>query len=66
MSKRHCLVRLAPDGRHFLLEDCWSTNGTFLASGERLAPGSTREVPPGTRFYLSDASQMFELRGGGT
>ncbi|GAP36693.1 trypsin-like serine protease [Piscinibacter sakaiensis] len=66
VSKRHCLVRLAPDGRHFLLEDCWSTNGTFLASGERLAPGSTREVPPGTRFYLSDASQMFELRGGGT
>lgn len=64
VSKRHCLVRADPAGTGFLLEDCWSTNGTFLASGERLAPGSTRRLPAGARFYPADASQMFELRSG--
>ncbi|MEO8280728.1 MAG: trypsin-like peptidase domain-containing protein [Ideonella sp.] len=64
VSKRHCLVRVDPQGQGFVLEDCWSTNGCFLASGERLAPGSSRHVPAGTRFYLADASQMFELRPG--
>jgi S1-C subfamily serine protease len=64
VSKRHCRVQLEPDGG-FLLEDCWSTNGTFLASGERLAPGSSRRLAAGARFYLADASQMFELRAGG-
>lgn len=65
VSKRHCRVQLDPAGADaFLIEDCWSTNGCFLASGERLPAGSTRRVPPGTRFYLADASQMFELRAG--
>lgn len=64
VSKRHCLVRTDPDGPGFLLQDCWSTNGTFLASGERLAPGSTRRLPAGARFYLADVNQMFELRAG--
>lgn len=66
VSKRHCRVRADPAGTGFLLEDCWSTNGTFLASGERLAPGSTRRLVAGTRFYLADAGQMFELRQGGS
>lgn len=65
VSKRHCLVRTDPAGSGFVLEDCWSTNGTFLASGERLVAGGTRRLAAGARFYLADASQMFELRAGG-
>lgn len=62
ISKRHCIVRFDAATRGFSIEDCWSTNGTFLASGERLVPGSARSVPAGTRFYLSSVDHMFELR----
>lgn len=61
VSKRHCTVRWDAGRGLFLLEDHGSTNGTFLASGERLAPNQPRELRPGDRFYIGDLRNQFEV-----
>ena len=59
VSQRHCTVSW--DGNRFLIEDCWSTNGTFLLSGEKLDPGGQRPLAAGERFYLGDQENVFEV-----
>jgi hypothetical protein len=59
ISGRHCVIRR--DGARFFLEDCGSTNGTFVASGKAIRPGEPKEVTPGERFFLGDKSTMFEI-----
>jgi len=61
VSKRHCTVRWEPHRGVFVLEDHGSTNGTFLASGERLAPNQPRDLRPGERFYIGDLRNQFEV-----
>ena len=61
VSKRHCTVRLDGQGSGLIVEDCGSTNGTFLDSGERLRSGEPRRVPPGACFYLGDRSHLFQV-----
>jgi hypothetical protein len=61
VSKRHCSVRWDSGRGLFLLEDHGSTNGTFLASGERLLPNQPRELRPGERFYIGDLRNQFEV-----
>jgi hypothetical protein len=61
VSKRHCSVRWDAGRGLFLLEDHGSTNGTFLASGERLTPHQPRELRPGERFYIGDLRNQFEV-----
>jgi pSer/pThr/pTyr-binding forkhead associated (FHA) protein len=48
--------------RVFVLEDLGSTNGTFLANGERINPGQPRDLRPGDRFYLGDTRNQFEVK----
>jgi predicted component of type VI protein secretion system len=60
VSKRHCQVSCDASGR-VLLEDSWSSNGTFTASGQRLASGQARELKPGDRFYVGSQGNMFEV-----
>jgi hypothetical protein len=62
ISKRHCRVGWDAIGGVFRLEDLGSTNGTFLANGERLAPGQPRALRPGDRFYIGDLRNQFEVR----
>jgi Trypsin-like peptidase domain/FHA domain len=62
ISRRHCLVGYDHQEKQFFLEDCWSSNGTFLNSHERLTPGEQRWVPDGTRFYLANPAYQFELK----
>jgi pSer/pThr/pTyr-binding forkhead associated (FHA) protein len=62
ISKRHCAVRWDAARGAFVLEDLGSTNGTFLATGERLTPGQPRELRPGDRFYVGDTRNQFEFR----
>lgn len=59
VSKRHCQVSLR-DGQ-VLLEDTWSSNGTFLASGERLPAGKPRVLRPGDQFQVGSADNVFEV-----
>jgi RsiW-degrading membrane proteinase PrsW (M82 family) len=60
ISSLHCSVRLTPSGV-VLLEDCSSTQGTFLESGEQVMPGSFKRLRLQQRFYLGTPSFMFEL-----
>ena len=62
ISKRHCVVRWDEAEQAFVLQDCYSTNGTYLEKGERLEPGKDYRLPPGQRFYLGDTGAMFEVR----
>ncbi len=62
VSKRHCRVSWDAMAGVFRLEDLGSTNGTFLANGERLAPGQPRALRPGDRFYIGDLRNQFEVR----
>jgi Zn-dependent protease with chaperone function len=62
ISKKHCQLRFDSVTRGFYLEDCGSTNGTFLASGQKLSPGVPHPLRPGDRFYLANPEVAFELR----
>jgi pSer/pThr/pTyr-binding forkhead associated (FHA) protein len=62
VSKRHCTVRFDAARGVFVLEDHGSTNGTYFASGERLAPNTPRDLRPGDRFYIGDLRNQFEVR----
>jgi hypothetical protein len=62
VSKRHCSIRWDPARGTFVLEDLGSTNGTYLATGERVWPGQPRDLRPGDRFYVGDTRNQFEVR----
>lgn len=61
VSKRHALVRYDPAEKTFTVEDCWSSNGTFLASGKALTPGQASPIEAGQSFYLADPGIAFEV-----
>lgn len=62
ISRRHCQVQIDRDLRNILLEDCGSTNGTFLENGIRLAMGRAYSLKQGDRFYLITPDILFEVR----
>jgi Trypsin-like peptidase domain/FHA domain len=62
ISKRHCMVSWDAARGTFVLEDLGSTNGTFLATGERLTPGEPHDVAAGGRFFIGDLRNQFEVR----
>lgn len=59
ISSKHCLIKVA-DGR-FYLEDCYSTNGTYLANGRAVTPGQVIELKAGERFAIGDRKNSFEV-----
>jgi hypothetical protein len=61
VSKRHCTVRLDRQAGGVILEDCGSTNGTFLENGERLRSGESRTLSPNGRFYVGSRNNMFQV-----
>ncbi len=60
ISRKHLVVRFEQKTKDFILED-YSTNGTYLASNQRLERGKPYTLKPGDRFYLSHPGEMFEL-----
>jgi hypothetical protein len=62
VSRMHCTLRFIEESRLFLLEDHGSSNGTFLADGERLQPGRKVELRTGERFSLSGNKHIFEVQ----
>jgi hypothetical protein len=65
ISRMHCSLRFKEESRIFILEDHGSSNGTFLANGERLQPGLSYELRGGDRFSLSGNAHLFEIRDEG-
>jgi hypothetical protein len=61
IGRRHCIMRWDQSNNTFLLEDCWTSNGTFLDHGERIASGVPRRLKPGERFYLANRHYQFEV-----
>lgn len=61
IGRRHCTVRWDKNIEMFLLEDCWSENGTFLATGEQVDSKKPRIVKPGERFFLANRNCLFEV-----
>jgi Trypsin-like peptidase domain/FHA domain len=62
ISKRHCMVSWDAARKVFVIQDLGSTNGTFLATGERLTAGQSRDLAAGGRFYIGDLRNQFEVR----
>ena len=68
ISQRHAVVGHDAAQGGFYVEDCWSTNGVFLAAGPgrpgdatRLQPGQAQSLAPGARFYLATPAISFEV-----
>lgn len=61
IGRRHCTVCWDKFTETFLLEDCWTTNGTFLDNGERIDSATPCRLKPGERFYLANRHYQFEL-----
>jgi hypothetical protein len=65
ISQRHALVGHDPDQGGFYVEDCWSTNGVFLLTGQgkaiRAPAGQAQPLAPGARFYLATPAVSFEV-----
>lgn len=62
IGREHCSVRFDTSRMQFVLRDLNSSNGTFVASGRRMARGGEESVGNGTRFYLASPKHSFELR----
>ena len=60
ISRRHCRIRW-DGGRFVTLEDCNSSNGTFMGDGRKLEPGVEIKLVPGDRFYLGSPSYLFQI-----
>ena len=65
IGKRHALVAYDAGRGVFRLEDCWSTNGTFVGTGlpgaSRVAAGQTLDLTPGQGFFLATPDIAFEV-----
>ena len=59
ISRRHCRIRL--QGGRPVLEDLQSSYGTYLATGQRLVPNTPVYLTNGSRFYLGDQRNQFQI-----
>lgn len=59
ISRRHCCIRWQ-QGMPMLI-DLSSSYGTFLADGKKLPPEYPEPVAAGTRFYLGNRGNMFQI-----
>jgi S1-C subfamily serine protease len=62
ISRRHCLLMYDVDEQVFILEDCWSRNGTFTVKEGRIPSGDQVVLHEGDRFYIGDVFNEFELQ----
>lgn len=61
IGRRHCTINWDRASGTFLLEDCWSANGTFLGNGKKIAAGIPVTLRSGERFHLADPRYQFEV-----
>ena len=62
ISRRHCTVNFNRMNGCFILTDIGSSYGTYLESGMKVVQGQSVTLQPGSRFYLADRNNMFEVR----
>lgn len=61
ISRKHCTIRFDEGSKKFIIED-YSSNGTYLASNQKLESGKPYYLNPGDRFYVAEASETFEVK----
>lgn len=61
VSRKHCVINYDHSSDKFTLEDS-SSNGTFLASNQKLESGKPYYLNRGDRFYLVDSKEIFEVQ----
>jgi len=61
ISRKHCTVYYDEQKQKFVVEDV-STNGTYVYPQTRLNYGQPVYLEAGTRFFISNPSELFELR----
>lgn len=59
ISRHHCELRFAQGT--LMLTDLNSAYGTYLADGSKLPPQYPTQMYVGSRFYLSDKNNMFQI-----
>ena len=60
VSKVHCEISIQNGG--LLLRDLNSSYGTYLGTGERIAPGQAVLLKKGDIFYLASKEVMFQIQ----
>lgn len=59
VSGTHCSV--CWNGSAFVLTDMQSSYGTFLQNGQKIAPGASCTIQPGTTFWLGDEKNVLRV-----
>ena len=59
ISRHHCALRWQQGVP--VLVDLGSAYGTYMGDGRRLPPNYPMSVGPGTRFYLSNPGNLFQI-----
>lgn len=62
ISRMHCIIKFDGIQNSFTLTDTFSSNGTFLESGDPLGKGQAVMLKNGERFFLAGKENMFEVR----
>jgi len=62
VSKRHCTLTFDERQAKFMLEDHYSTFGTFVNDGQKVEPGISHPLYPGDRFYLGYPDNQFRVQ----
>lgn len=60
ISKKHCGIIYDKNSNSYMVID-YSSNGTYLADGSRLARNIRTSLPRGTSIYLGDKINVFKL-----
>lgn len=59
VSRHHC--SLCWQGGVLMLTDLGSSHGTFMADGRKLPPQYPTQVAAGSRFYLANTANLFQI-----
>ena len=58
ISKRHCILTYDQDNKGLWINDCWSTNGTYVKK-TKLSPGQSKLLLSGESFHLANNQEKF-------
>lgn len=61
IGRKHCIVSYDLEKQMFIVEDCSTTNGTFMGDGTKILPEEKRYLKSGDSFYLSSDKYLFEV-----
>lgn len=62
VSKKHCEIKFDQQKKTLMIRDCFSHNGTFFKSGEKLEPDKEYHLMENEKFFLVNKNNMFEFK----